>query len=97
MTKEFYLDPTQFDKWAHQNQIEYTGDFREGVLLDNFVVFTKHGIAAVYENYVNPWRSNYKVEFKRLHKWDDPGWTEPVFLNWWKFAEDVDYSDDHYN
>jgi len=83
--KEFYLNPTQFDKWSHQNDIEYTGDFVDGVLLDNFVVFTKHGVAAIYEHYVNCWQSDYRVEFLRCHKNDEPGWTQAIFNRWYAF------------
>ena len=82
----FYLEPKHFDKWAHQNQIEYTGDFVEGVLLDNFVVFTKHGIAALYAHYLNPWQSNYIVEFVREDK-NNSEWTQKIMERWYKFEE----------
>lgn len=85
--KEFYLSPTDFNKWAHQNEVEYTGDFVDGVLLDNFVVFTKHGIAAVYEHYINPWQSDYRVEFVRCHKDSYSGWTRPVLNKWYEFED----------
>jgi hypothetical protein len=93
--KKFYLDPCQFEKWAHQNDVQYTGDFVEGVLLDSFTVFTKHGIAAIYEHVVNSNPSNYYVEFTRLYKDSYPGWTKPILRNWWKFAEGVDYFEDY--
>ena len=83
--KEFYLNPANFNKWAHQNAVEYTGDFVDGCLLDNFVVFTKHGIAAIYEHYVNPWQSNYRVEFIRTPKTEEPGWTQKLFSRWYEF------------
>ena len=42
---EFDIDPKYFGKWFHQNEAKYTGDFVEGVLLDNFVIATKRGFA----------------------------------------------------
>ena len=75
----FRLDPgPAFDKWARQNSAEYTGDYIEGCLLDNFIMVTPRGYAAFYENYVNEWTSNYYVEFQ-------PGAAQNVFSNWYKF------------
>ena len=51
---EFDIDPKYFGKWFHQNEAKYTGDFVEGVLLDNFVIATKRGFAAIYEKPLNP-------------------------------------------
>lgn len=59
----FYISVSNFDKWAHQNKIEYFGNFEEGVLCDNFVVGTKRGVAFVYEHVRNEWTSDYYVEF----------------------------------
>lgn len=61
----FYLNPAALDKWMHQNAADYTGDYYEGVLLDNFLLSCKNGVAAVYEHYLNPNASNYLVEFER--------------------------------
>lgn len=61
----FYIEPQNLEKWLHQNNAEYTGDYFVGVLLDNFTVSLKNGYAAIYEHYVNPNQSNYLVEFSR--------------------------------
>lgn len=76
MVKSFILNPQKLDMWLHQNQAEYTGDFLPGSLLDEFVVATKNGIAAIYEKYVGPYTSHYRVEFERglgenvMHRWN---------------------------
>ena len=57
MIKKFLLDPAALDKWMYQNKAIYTGDYIEGCLLDNFVVGTRRGYAAIYENYINANRS----------------------------------------
>ena len=75
----FRLDPgPDFEKWAHQNNAEYTGDYIEGVLLDNFIMCTPRGFAAFYENYLNEWSSTYYVEFQ-------PGAAQNIFSNWYEF------------
>ena len=87
LVKKFYLNPKYYDMWAHQNRVIHTGDCIEGVLLDNFVVFTKHGIAAIYEHYVNSNQSDYEVHFIREHKHSNPGWTKPVLEEWYDFED----------
>ena len=52
-------------KWMHQNNAEYTGEFFDGCLLDNFIVSCKNGVAALYEHYCNEWSSCYEVHFGR--------------------------------
>lgn len=54
----------QMEKWEHQNGAEHTGDFFEGVLLDNYVLACKRGYAAHYERYVNPWTSAHEIRFE---------------------------------
>lgn len=76
----FNLNPSAFEKWMHQNKAEYTGDFVDGCLLDNFVVSTKRGYAAIYERYINNQTSGYRVEFQ-------PGTAEDVFQHWCEFEE----------
>ena len=77
----FRLEPgAAFEKWIHQNGAEYTGDYIEGCLLDSFVMVTRRGFAAFYENYINEWTSDYYVEFQ-------PGAAQAVFSNWYKFEE----------
>lgn len=56
------------EKWMHQNKAEYTGDFFDGGLLDNFIVYCKNGVAALYEHYCNEWSSCYEVHFGRTEK-----------------------------
>lgn len=77
----FFLEPCELEKWMYQNKAEYTGDFVEGCLLDNFVVVTKRGFAAVYESYVNSWTSCYYIEFQT-------GAAQDIFSRWYKFYDD---------
>lgn len=63
-----FLLKGDINKWLHQNEAEYTGDFFDGCLLDNFVVSCKNGIAALYEHYSNCWSSCYEVHFGRTEK-----------------------------
>ena len=80
----FRINPgAAFEKWMYQNGAEYAGDYVEGSLLDNFVVSTRRGFAAVYENYVSEWASDYYVEFQ-------PGAAQDVFSNWYKFEKEAD-------
>ena len=80
----FRIEPgVAFEKWMYQNGAEYAGDYVEGCLLDNFVVSTRRGFAAVYENYVSEWVSDYYVEFQ-------PGAAQDVFSNWYKFEKEAD-------
>ena len=76
----FRLDPDQLEKWMHQNKADYTGDYIEGCLLDNFIVSTKRGYAAIYENVVNTWTSDYYIEFQ-------PGAAMAVFCKWYDLEE----------
>ena len=79
----FQLDPgPAFEKWVHQNNAEYTGDYVEGCLLDNFIMCTPRGFASFYENYLNEWSSNYYVEFQ-------PGAAQTVFSNWYQFEKEA--------
>ena len=80
----FRIEPgAAFEKWMYQNGAEYSGDYVEGCLLDNFVVSTRRGFAAVYENYISEWASDYYVEFQ-------PGAAQDVFSNWYKFEKEAD-------
>ena len=51
------------EKWMHQNDAEYTGEFFEGCLLDNFIVACKRGYAAIYERYATSNSSRYYMVF----------------------------------
>lgn len=79
MTK-LKMAPRMLEKWMHQNSAEYTGEFVEGCLLDNFVVSTKRGYAAFYEKALSTWDSAYQVEF-------EPGAAENVWRRWYEFVE----------
>lgn len=78
----FRIESKDLEKWIHQNKAEYTGDFVDGRLLDNFVLACKRGIAAVYEHYLNCWTSDYLVEF-------EPGKAEEVWRHWYEFEENA--------
>ena len=49
----FYLNPFQLEKFMHQNNAEYTGDYFPGCLLDNFIIACKRGYAFIYNHYLN--------------------------------------------
>jgi hypothetical protein len=76
------LGSRELDKWMHQNQAEYTGDFVEGCLLDCFVLWCKRGVAAVYEHALNDWSSEYLVEFQR-------GDGHDVWERWYEFEDEA--------
>ena len=80
MIKTFILNPRNLEKWLYQNKAENTGDFVEGCLLDNWVVMTKRGFAAIYEKYVNPNQSEYLIEW-------ETGPAQNVFSHWYDFEE----------
>lgn len=62
---KIFLLKMDLEQWLHQNNAEYTGDFFDGCLLDNFIVYCKNGVAALYEHYLNEWSSCYEVHFGR--------------------------------
>ena len=76
-------DPKFLETWLKQNEAECTGDFVEGVLLDSFMVWTKRGVAAVYEHFLNAWSSDYMIDF-------EPGDGKKVWENWYTFADGAD-------
>ena len=78
--KALHVGSCELNKWLHQNKADYTGLFVDGCLLDNFVVVTKRGFAAIYEEYLNPNSSGYYIEFQT-------GTAQDVFRNWYKFEE----------
>lgn len=73
------------NKWIHQNDAEYTGDFVEGVLADSFILCCKRGTAAIYEHYLNAWCSNYIVYFV---PYSDEKRTNKLYDDFYKYAED---------
>ena len=81
----FYITISNFDKWAHQNKISYTGFYEEGVLCDNFIVETKRGVAAVYEHYRNEWASDYYVEFVDYKNGFKNGEVDALWAKWYDF------------
>jgi len=74
MIKMFDLKPAALNKWLYQNNA-FIIDFSEGCLLDNMLIETKRGIAAIYEKYINPNLSGYLVIF-------EPGAGNKVFNDW---------------
>lgn len=91
---QFYIEADQLEKWLYQNRACYTGAFIEGVLLDNFVVDTPKGYAAIYEKAVNEWTSKYLVEYA-ISKEKDGGkykWFKgfsTVWKNWYDFEKQI--------
>ena len=85
MIRTFYISSNNLEKWLHQNDGTYTGDFMEGCLLDNFIVETKRGYAVFYEHYVNEWSSVYRVEFQSFKE----SRCKELFDRWYKFIEKV--------
>ena len=57
-------------KWLEQNKAELI-DAYDGCLLDNVLYQCKNGVAAFYEQYVNPNESEYIVEFARENNPED--------------------------
>jgi len=69
-------------KWLHQNGVTENGylEFVEGCLLDNMIVQTKRGYAAIYESYQNSNSSVYRIEFQ-------PGDAPDVWDRWENFRD----------
>ena len=87
MIKMFYIGSTDLNMWLHQNKAQFTGDFSEGVLLDNFVVVTKRpAIACIYEHYLNDSSSDYYIEFEPITK-DNAG--QNALANWYGFVDRI--------
>lgn len=76
------IGSVDLDKWLHQNKAEDSAlDFVVGCLLDNMIVQTKRGFAAIYEKYLNPNSSCYYIEFQ-------PGDAPDVWEAWERFAKE---------
>ena len=80
----FQIGIGEMNKWIHQNNAEYTGDFVEGVLADSFILACKRGTAAVYEHYLNEWSSNYMVLFV---PYTDKNGTIALYEDFYEYAE----------
>lgn len=76
--KSFTISPAGMNRWIEENRAEHTGDFVEGVLLDNFVLSCEWGYAAVYEVHLNEWSSIYRVEY-------ETGEAKDVWKRWHEF------------
>lgn len=73
--KRFYLNPCFYNKWEYQQredkEIECGCEFMcDGVLLDNFLISCKNGIALLNEHYLNHNLSDYLVTFARYNDKD---------------------------
>lgn len=74
------MNPTYLQMWLHQNNAQIS-DCLEGVLLDNLLVLTKRGWAAIYENAINANASDYIIEFQT-------GTAPDVFKHWDAFEQE---------
>lgn len=81
----FYLNPSDLEKWLHQNGAECV-DGVEGCLQDNFLAFTRRGVAIIREHYLSAWSSDFIVEFQKA-----PG--TDVLKNWYQFVDTVESED----
>lgn len=79
MTK-MYLNPRHLEMWLYQNDAS-TMECLDGCLLDNLLIETKRGYAAVYEHPINSCSSDYYIEFQA-------GAADDVFNNWYAFYEE---------
>lgn len=61
--KTMTLTRSQLELIEDVTSAEYTGDFIDGVLLDNYMLSTAGGYIAVYEQYVNSNMSCYRIEY----------------------------------
>ena len=66
MIETFY--PADEESWEYENEAEQTGDFFDGVLLDNYMLKCRDGYCAVFEEYVNEWTSRHVY---KLARYDD--------------------------
>ena len=78
--REFTFNQSGLNKWIHQNQAKYTGDFIDGTLLDNFVLCCKRGYAAIYERPLNEWSSCYRVEYEH-------GAAQEIWKRWYNVEQ----------
>ena len=79
----FSIKPGEaFNTWIHQNSGEII-DAREGVLLDNYLIACKNGLALCMEEYVNAWSSRYYIRFER-------GAGDNAYTAWEQFWENYD-------
>lgn len=84
--KEFNFNGTDFlEMWLHQNGAEID-DIREGSLVDNYLVWCKNGVAIIYERYLNPWSSGYRVRFARYNTPEEA----EIFHEWDRFCDEYE-------
>lgn len=84
---QFYITGSKYlNMWYTQNDGE-TVDGVDGCLLDNFVVACRRGWAFVYEHYLNPWESNYRVKFV---PYKDEDGCRAAWDEWETFREEVE-------
>lgn len=78
---QFYINGDKALKtWIFQNHADLIESI-DGCLLDNYVVQTKNGYAAIYEHPCTEWSSNYRVEFQR-------GNADDVWSRWNEFSRE---------
>lgn len=73
-------------RWEHQNSAEYTGEYIEGVLTDNYVLACKRGWCFVYEA-TDGWYPNTPIYKFAAYK--DKEACEELWNEWLDFAESV--------
>ncbi len=81
----FDIRGNNLEMWLHQNCAEIA-DERDGVLLDHYLVYTKNGIAAIHEHYLNSNSSDYRVVFARKNS----GAYQSIENSWFDFAARYD-------
>lgn len=77
----FFLEPLELEKWIEQNGAEVI-EFVDGVLLDNMMIATENGYAAIYEHAQTAWTSVYYIEFQH-------GEAATVWENWTEFVYSI--------
>lgn len=60
--KQYKLNPGILDKFIYQNKAEIV-DCIDGVLLDDLLFYTRRGMIALFETYVNSNMSDFTVYF----------------------------------
>ena len=71
-------------RWERQNEAEYTGDWVDGVLTDNYVLACKRGYCFVYEAQ-DSWYPNIPVYKFAAYK--DEEAVKELWDEWYGFVE----------
>lgn len=60
----FRTNTAGLNKFIQEHNAEYTGDFVDGTLLDNFMLGCDNGYAAVFEIALTCWTSCYEIQYQ---------------------------------